>query len=142
MKWTIKRSSLSLLSVLIFMGQLESSSASNQALLCAGAGGLMVGVGAGLGESSHLNLGGAGGDERDGFHVNNRERNGFYFFVCIFTYLITGAGIGYLIFWYPLRNSGGVWLGRGGAGFWLPQGKGRRRRSLFENSFIDSDSGE
>ena len=124
------------------MGQLESSSASNQALLCAGAGGLMVGVGAGLGESSHLNLGGAGGDERDGFHVNNRERNGFYFFVCIFTYLITGAGIGYLIFLYPLRNSGGVWLGRGGAGFWLPQGKGRRRRSLFESYFIDSDSGE
>ena len=34
------------------------------------------------------------------------------------------------------------WLGRGGAGFWLPQGKGRRRRSLFENYFIDSDSGE
>ena len=51
MKWTIKRSSLSLLAVLILMvGQLPYSSASNQAVICAGAGGLMVGVGAGLGK--------------------------------------------------------------------------------------------
>ena len=53
MKWTIKRSSLSLLSVLILVGQLlPASSANNQGLLCAGAGGLVVGVGAGLGEQS------------------------------------------------------------------------------------------
>ena len=52
MKWTIQSSSLSLLCVLILVGQLPATSASNQALLCAGAGGLMVGVGAGLGEHS------------------------------------------------------------------------------------------
>ena len=59
MKWTIKRSSLSLLSVLILVGQLPSSSASNQAIICAGAGGLMVGVGAGLGEHPPQVVGGA-----------------------------------------------------------------------------------
>ena len=56
-----------------------------QSLLCAGSGGLVVGLGAGL-------------------------------------------GLGYLAFGYRWRNSGGVWLGNGGAGFWLP--KGRKRRDV------------
>ena len=38
-----------------------------------------------------------------------------------------GLGVGYLSFGYPWRNSGGFWLGNGGAGFWLP--KGRKKRS-------------
>ena len=73
MKWTIKRSSLSLLSVLILLGQLPSSSASNQAVICAGAGGLMVGVGAGLGE--HPQYQGVGGADSDGFQGNKRQKN-------------------------------------------------------------------
>ena len=39
-----------------------------------------------------------------------------------------GLGLGYLVFYYPWRYSGGIWAGRGGAGFWLPRG-GRRRRA-------------
>ena len=42
-----------------------------------------------------------------------------------------GLGVGYLAFGYFWRNSGGVWLGKGGAGFWLP--RGRKRRDIWEN---------
>ena len=37
-----------------------------------------------------------------------------------------GLGLGYLAFGFPWRNSGGVWAGNGGAGFWLPRGRKKR----------------
>ena len=37
-----------------------------------------------------------------------------------------GLGLGYLAFGFPWRNTGGVWAGNGGAGFWLPRGRKKR----------------
>ena len=74
------------------------------AVLCAGSGGLLIGFGIGLGKIMMFSL----------------------------WYEYKFEGVGYLVFWYPLRNSGGLWLGQGGAGFWLPQktgvSVGRKRR--------------
>ena len=46
----------------------------------------------------------------------------------------TGLGLGYLAFGYPWRNSGGVWVGNGGAGFWLPKGRRKRSNERMETS--------
>ena len=87
--------------VLLFLSS-PTSSSDMQPLLCAGSGGVVLGLGIGL-------------------------------------------GLGYLAFGYPWRNSGGVWLGRGGAGFWLPRGRKKRQIREFDNLedlFDDDQSSE
>ena len=79
-------------SVVLFLSS-PTSSSDMQPLLCAGSGGVVLGLGIGL-------------------------------------------GLGYLAFGYPWRNSGGVWLGRGGAGFWLP--RGRKKRQIYDYDNMES----
>ena len=51
-----------------------------------------------------------------------------------------GLGLGYLAFGFPWRNSGGVWAGNGGAGFWLP--RGRKKRDISGQEDLDDMLGD
>ena len=51
-----------------------------------------------------------------------------------------GLGLGYLAFGFPWRNTGGVWAGNGGAGFWLP--RGRKKRDIFNQEDFEDMLGD